>query len=142
MLEVIVDGTPRSLQAKSQGKELWKTKVRTCAEQQISSDSRLDFTDVTVWIVHYCFNWKSTSGDLDNIAKPILDGISTVAFFDDNQIQQLHMRRTDLAKNKVTIVEGASALLAERLQRAYTDDADPGFVYIAVTDAIDHERLS
>jgi len=142
MIEIIVDGTPRSLQASSRGREQWKCEVQQSAESRMEHRERLQWCDVSVRIVHFCFDWKLTDGDLDNIAKPILDAISGVVFFDDCQIQQLHMRRTDLRKNRLTIVEGASSILVERLEQAYEDESNLGFVYIAVDTMIDHTRLA
>ena len=88
-------------------------------------------------ILHYCFDWPE--GDLDNIAKPILDALCGVAFFNDNQIVQLHMKRTDLAKHRVTQIEGASTRLLGYLEDAISQRAD--FVYISVSDSPDHTRI-
>ena len=41
--------------------------------------------------VRIVFNQKS--GDLDNLAKAILDGLNGVAFVDDSQVCQLHISR-------------------------------------------------
>ena len=103
---------------------------------------RIDFVDVWVRIAHYCFDWSDNSGDLDNIAKPILDAMCGIAIFNDNQVKELLLRRTDLRQHQLTAIVGATPLLATRLDKAIAaPDGDPGFVYIAVGTRIEHGRL-
>lgn len=138
MNEFIVEGTPRSLQGSSAGIREWQATVREAAVTAISDENRLDYADVSARILHFCFEWGGTSGDLDNIAKPILDAIAGVAFFNDNQITQLLLRRTDLQRHGVTVIEGATPLLAARIGRAIETMGGGGFVYVAVDENIDH----
>lgn len=141
-LEFIVEGTPRSLQGSARGVNEWKDIVRKAA-QAASGDAydRIEMVDVSARIIHFCFDWTDTSGDLDNIAKPILDAIAGVAFFNDNQITQLFLRRTDLGRHGVTQVDGATPLLAERIDDALQRSYGLGFVYIVVSASVDHGRL-
>ena len=140
LIEFVVNGTPRSLQGSARGVEAWKQVVRAAANRATNDrDKRVDYIDVGVRIFHFCFDWGDTDGDLDNIAKPIVDAICLEAIFNDNQVKQLILRRTDLRKHKLTEIVGATPLLAERIERALSDEG--GFVYIAVEGDAEHGRL-
>jgi hypothetical protein len=142
MLELIVEGTPRSLQGSRAGIADWKEVVRAAADVAYPDrDVRIDYVDVSARILHFCFDWGDNAGDLDNIAKPILDAIAGVVFFNDNQVTEVLLRRTDLERHDLTEIEGASPLLAERIERALQDEDPLGFVYIAVSTEVDHRRL-
>jgi hypothetical protein len=141
MPEFIVEGTPRSLQGSRRGIDEWKEVVRGAASAAIEETDRIDYVDVSARIIHFCFNWADNSGDLDNIAKPILDAVAGVAFFNDNQVTELVLRRTDLQRQEITEVVGATPLLAERIERAIEAADGLGFVYIAVSTEVDHGRL-
>ena len=141
MNEFIVEGTPRSLQASSAGIKEWQATVKEAAVAAIRDEDRLDYVDVSARILHFCFEWGHTSGDLDNIAKPILDAIAGIAFFNDNQVTQLLLRRTDLQRHEVTMIEGATPLLAGRIEKAIEAREGRGFVYVAVDAHIDHRSV-
>lgn len=135
--EVIVWGVPLSLQAKN-AKHLaaWKKKVNDAGCEAVPEDSRHEFARMTVAIVHFAFDWEQ--GDLDNIAKPILDGLCGPAYFDDKGITQLTLRRTELGKTQVEILD-PPPILAGALARAREERAD--FIYIRIADEVDHRRL-
>lgn len=143
MVEFVVEGTPRSQQTSSDGKAEWKRAVAGSAEvaMQTKGAERIEYVDISVRILHFCFDWADTAGDLDNIAKPIIDAMSLVVFFNDNQVRELFLRRTDLAQAEVLQIEGATPLLAARLELALSKGSG-GFVYIAVHSGIDHRSLT
>ena len=142
MPEFIVEGTPRSMQASSRGREDWKGAVQSAARDAIVEAERIEFVDVSSRIFHFCFDWGDNSGDLDNIAKPILDAISGVIFFNDNQVTELVLGRTDLRRHEIFEIEGASPLLADRIDRAIVSGDGLGFVYVSVDTEVDHRSLS
>jgi len=89
-----------------------------------------------VVIIYFCFDWEE--GDLDNIAKPILDGLRGPAYFDDSSITQLTLRRTDLGSRTVEFLDPPPKLL-DALQ--VTTKTKEDFIYIRIEDEIDHRRL-
>ena len=141
MLEIIVEGTPRSLQGKGPGRADWMKLVTESARRQVPDGGRLDWIDVSVRLIHFCKSWGDLDGDLDNIAKPIIDAIAGVAIFNDNQVKEILLRRTETERNSITLIEGATAVLASRLEQLLSRDADPGFVYISVEAHVDHTRM-
>ena len=141
MIEFVVEGTPRSLQSSRDGLRQWVEVVRDAARVATSEDDRFEFIDVGVFILHVCFDWDNTSGDLDNIAKPILDGLKHVSFCDDHQVKELLLRRTDIVGTKVTAITGATPLLAGRVEQALQDEGKSGFVYVLIHSDVDHARL-
>lgn len=107
----------------------------------MTGQERIDDADVSVRILHFCFDWKATGGDLDNIAKLIIDALCSVCFFDDNQVKEILLRRTDLYSAKIIAVGDATPLLAARLGRALEERGRGGFIYLAVATDIQHGRL-
>jgi hypothetical protein len=143
MIEFIVEGTPRSVQGSARGLSEWRAVVKQAALATVDRNERYDVVNVSAQIVHFCFEWGDTAGDLDNIAKPILDATAGIGFFNDSQVRQLLLRRTDLVHDDVTMINGASPLLATRLQTALEERANrpPGFIYVSVATDIDHGSL-
>jgi len=102
---------------------------------------RIEYVDVAIRILHFCFDWGDNDGDLDNIAKPILDAMCLTAIFNDNQAREIVLRRTDLERNQVTQIERATPLLADRLDAALSGRMRVGFVYISVETQIEYGSL-
>ncbi len=116
--------------------------VRVAAEAATPDGERIEHVDVTIRILHFCFDWGETQGDLDNIAKPIIDAMCLVTIFNDNQAKEILLRRTDLLRVGITEVLGATPLLAERIGRALAEETPRlGFVYVAVDTVVEHGRL-
>lgn len=142
--ELIVEGTPRSLQAKRTGLEQWKRHVVQAAQRTIPEDEgSIQWDDVAVQILHFCHEWGDTSGDLDNIAKPILDALCDCGrvLFNDNQVKEILLRRIEWRRLELLTIEGATACLADQLDRAVRGDGPPEFVYIFVTTHLALESL-
>ena len=72
--------------------------------------------------------------DVDNIPKPILDGLKQVVFSDDSRITDMLCRRRDLKDNLQ--VQTFSPVLGEALARSTP------FVHILVDDAPDQGVIS
>lgn len=143
MLEIVIDGTPRSQQGSARGVAAWKKHVSECARTYVDSDSdRIDYVDVSLRLLHFCRDWGHLAGDLDNIAKPIIDAILGIAIFNDNQVKQILLRRTETTRHGVTVVDDASPVLAARLERLIEDPHDLGFIYVTVERTIEHTRLA
>jgi hypothetical protein len=135
--EFVVPGIPVSLQSKNAARRAaWKERVAQVARTAVEEADRVEFEDLSVLIVHFCFDWDD--GDLDNIAKPILDGLVGPVMFDDRQVTQLTLRRTELGKETVEVI-APSPCLTEALQAAYPFRDD--FVYLRIDPAPDHARL-
>jgi Holliday junction resolvase RusA-like endonuclease len=143
--ELIVVGTPRSLQAKSrQNLQEWKRYVSDTARRDLSEDEgAIQWADVAVQILHFCPEWGDTEGDLDNIAKPILDALcdSGRVIFNDNQVKEILLRRVEWKRLEIVRIDGATQLLAEKLDRALQGDGPAEFIYIGVTTRLLLESL-
>jgi Holliday junction resolvase RusA-like endonuclease len=134
--QLIVIGIPVSAQTKTpKNRVAWTKRVREAARAAIAEEDRHEFVNVSVVIVQYCFGWSE--GDLDNIAKPILDGLSGPAYPDDRWVTQLTLRRTDLSAT-VDVHDPPPPLL-DALAAALKEERD--FIYIRVEDEADHRRL-
>ncbi|MBC6477241.1 MAG: RusA family crossover junction endodeoxyribonuclease [Hormoscilla sp. GM7CHS1pb] len=64
---------------------------------------------VQVIITHY---YESRPPDIDNIIKPILDGLNLLIYIDDRQITDLTVRR-----RKITRVQTRSGIIAQALAK-------------------------
>lgn len=91
-IEFIVSGTPVSLQSKrAEAREQWKTKVRdagaACLPQpHFSSDGPIS-------ISLFFFPDAKMSGDIDNMAKLVLDACCRHIYVDDAQVERLVLQK-------------------------------------------------
>ncbi len=135
--EIAVFGIPVSLQGAPKSKEKWQEAVKSAARQIVAEEDKLDHVDLTIVILHFWFD--DAEGDLDNIAKPILDAMNAIVYGDDRQVVQLTLRRTELGVSRLSL-EDPSRPLAAALERASQERRD--FVYIRVSDeTLNHNRL-
>jgi Holliday junction resolvase RusA-like endonuclease len=87
-LEFLVHGTPVSVQTKrAQSREAWKARVKDASnsalpEQHLASEERLSVT-------LFYFPDAEMEGDVDNIVKYTLDGMSRHVYMDDRQVERV-----------------------------------------------------
>ena len=136
-IDVIVPGVPVSEQTKTRRRrDKWKDWVATRARDAISPEDRLEWEEVEVFIIWFSFEWEE--GDVDNIAKPILDGLSGPAYPDDEWVTQVTLRRTELGRSRIEVVDPPAALAAH-IDYAVRNSED--FVFVRVRPGVDHRRL-
>ncbi|MEU5759848.1 hypothetical protein [Nocardia sp. NPDC047648] len=128
--DFVVPGTPRSLQAKGPGKAKWKQKVRECATNGLHSSMFpcLDTVSVSVVFFHL-----TETLDMDNMLKPILDGIYPEVILDDAMIQDLSGSRRDISEE--IAFKNPPECIIEPLGMG-----EP-FVYVAIAVAMDKREL-
>jgi Holliday junction resolvase RusA-like endonuclease len=88
--------------------------VRTTAQAQWPVNKKPVSSIVVVNITNY---YTLSPPDVDNIIKPILDGLNGVVYFDDEQVHKVVSEKVDQSNLRV---ENPSALLAEALGK-YTE---------------------
>ncbi len=93
-IEFIVIGTPKSVQSKNAAKAAWKTVVRGAATASLPTPHLLATSFLRATVMYF---YVTTTLDLDNILKPILDAMKTVVYLDDDQIVDLIAIKPDLA---------------------------------------------
>jgi crossover junction endodeoxyribonuclease RusA len=91
-IEFIVFGTPVSLQSKrTESREQWKAKVRdagsTCLPQPYFSSSE------PMSISLFFFPEGKMDGDIDNMAKLVLDACCRHIYVDDAQVERLLLQK-------------------------------------------------
>ena len=129
-LEFTVPGIPRSPRAKSASN--WQTSVADSARRMLPIDWVILATPVSIVIIY--FHRGEASGiDVDNMSKPILDAIEGIVILDDQLVEQLTSRRTQLYDGLV--IQDVPPVLAEAL------DNERDFVLIRVEDAPIHGVL-
>ena len=93
-LEFVIEATPVSAQASSPTREAWKATVSQAARERLS--------DITDWywlekqplsVTIFYFPDERMEGDIDNIAKPILDGMKAVVYHDDDVVERVLVQR-------------------------------------------------
>jgi Holliday junction resolvase RusA-like endonuclease len=128
---VIVFGTPVSLQAKtSTTRDKWKTRVADAARDMVPAEDRFEYGsygDIDVAVVY--FHFGEMIGDLDNIAKPILDALNGPLWSDDRQIAHLRMRRVQLDPPRPLSLRDPPPIVSTALERAREIDSD--FVFVS-----------
>lgn len=124
MIDFVIRGTPRSLQARSKGK--WQQQVRDVVPAGVevlpgSLRLRIDF-----------FFKGSTQLDTDNIIKPIQDALVSIVYDDDKTVIDVCARKINLLRlpNLVAV----PSVLSRALIQQPSD-----FVFVRVASA--HNRL-
>lgn len=94
--EFVIEGPAVSLRAKKTNTkryQKWIRKVRVAArEGWPESVAPIDSENITVAIVNY---YTLAPPDVDNIIKPILDGLETVVYSNDQQVHRVISEKLD-----------------------------------------------
>jgi len=134
-LEVLIPGVPVSHQAKPAGRAAWQETVREAATERRDSASELGWPDARpVSVLIYYIADAPMQGDIDNIIKPILDALETVAYLNDNQVERATVQKFEPG------VEREFLSLSDQLAAAL--DAEPPLVYIRVEDDLCWRTIS
>lgn len=90
-VEMIVTGVPLSSGASSESRRAWQSRIAEAARSRLQPGYWLTASPVSVSIFY--FPGAPMKGDLDNIIKPILDGLSKVIYLDDRQVDRLLVQK-------------------------------------------------
>jgi crossover junction endodeoxyribonuclease RusA len=95
--EFVIMGPPVSQQTRPRlRRHAWVEQLRTLIASQWPLDDPPVTGAVHVEITHV---FPGVSGDLDNLAKPVLDALNRLAYEDDRQVTDLTMRKRDLSRD-------------------------------------------
>ncbi|MET7245974.1 RusA family crossover junction endodeoxyribonuclease [Methylobacterium sp. EM32] len=133
-LEFMVRATPRSLQSSSKAKEAWKSMVGEVVRDRIAARREFTFLDRRpLSVTIFYFPPAPMQGDVDNIVKPILDGMWGIVYPDDQVVERVIVQKFEPG----VYVEFSS--LTDTLQRAIA--ADRPVVYVMVDDGTGWRRV-
>jgi Holliday junction resolvase RusA-like endonuclease len=90
-LEFVIFGTAISLQGSAAAKANWVGHVRESARKARGGDGWA--LEVPLAVTLYFFPLGEMRGDLDNVIKPILDGLSRCVYVDDRQIERIVVQK-------------------------------------------------
>lgn len=126
-LEVIIQATPKSLQANPRHVAAWKEMVAQAGLARRAETCELVFLDERgLAATIFYFPSDPMAGDVDNIVKPILDGLEGVAYLDDQLIERVTVQKFEPDAGWEFL--GPSERLAAAL------DMEPPVVYIRIDD--------
>ena len=128
--DFIVEGVPATYD--SGGRHKSKLRVKDAAERLISDEFEPLAIELSVAIIY--FSESTTSKDIDNIIKPILDALNGVVYRDDRIVSQVLARKTQMRPDRLISI--SSRRLAEALEKGLSD-----FVYVLVGLAPDHSMV-
>ena len=95
--EFVIAGPPVSQQTRSRARRrAWVEQLRAAATARWQANHPPTSIAVHVEITHV---FPGVSGDLDNLAKPVLDALIGLAYEDDRQVTDLTMRKRDLTRD-------------------------------------------
>ena len=131
--EFVVDGPPVSQQTRNKERlQQWTAKVRSAAAQSWPL-GEVPFSDSVQVSITWFYETISISMDVDNIPKPIIDGLKGLVFIDDNQVTDMICRKRN--QNEELRIRNPSPVLAEGLSRK------KDVLYIVVEDAPDQRVI-
>jgi len=95
--EFVIAGPPVSQQTRRRARRrAWVEQLRAVIAAQWPAGDPPVTIAVHVEITH---GFPAVSGDLDNLAKPVLDALKGLAYVDDRQVTDLTIRKRDLASD-------------------------------------------
>ena len=130
-LEFVIHGIAVSLQGSASARAQWIEHVRETARQARGVERWALGARLAVTLFY--FPAVEMQGDLDNIVKPILDGMSRCLFLDDRQIERIVIQRFEPAH--LFAFEQPSVALAQAM------GAGQAALYVRITGDL-HEDLS
>lgn len=86
-IEIVVEGNPRSSQARAAGLSAWKSQLGGVLRGALSEPVFLSAQPLR--FTFYWFADAEAPGDLDNMLKPVLDAAVGVVMLDDQQVQSI-----------------------------------------------------
>ena len=134
-LEFFVEGTPKSLQASAESKSVWMETVGKTANDRIRETVDWVFLDDRrVAVTIFYFAPDGMEGDIDNIIKPILDGMENSAYLNDRVVEKVLVQKFEPGVERV--FDDVSEQLAAAL------DAKAPVVYVRVDTDLSWRRVS
>jgi crossover junction endodeoxyribonuclease RusA len=126
--EFIIDGPPVSQQTRRRSRlRAWVEQVRQEA-QRSWPEGELPATGPVM--VRLTYLYRGAAVDLDNLAKPILDALKDLAYLDDEQVTDIHIRRRNAdsvrVDNPSPVLQTGLALSGEFLHIVVEDAPDQG----------------
>jgi crossover junction endodeoxyribonuclease RusA len=122
-LEFLVHGAAVSLHASSRSRAAWKATVAAAARAALKGAWALTGR---VSITIYYFPKRRRLGDVDNIVKPLLDGMSACIYIDDSQVERIVVQKFE--------PEYRFPFATPTLALSAAVDAPTSVVYVRVTD--------
>jgi len=124
-LEFNVKGTPVSLQTKNpRAKAEWKQRVKDSVSHLLPEMHFASEAEIAVVIYH--FPEGQMQGDIDNIVKPFLDGLTACVFVDDQQVERIVIQKFE--PERVAEFASPSKVLLEAVS------GDRPTTFIRITD--------
>ena len=127
--EFAVPGTAISLQSK-RAKAPWTEKVRQFGTANMDTSLFPILIEVAVTVV---FFYDSSSADVDNILKPVLDGLYPEIILDDSMVNEVIGAKRDVS-NGISLRNPPGIIIPLLAGR------DP-FVYVGIESAMDQEDM-
>lgn len=133
--EFLIEGVPVSVQTKSaKSREAWKERVREAARERQRETYELGFLDDRALAVSiFYFPNEPMEGDVDNVVKPIIDAMITVAYLDDRVVERVIVQKFE--------PDGGWEFSDPSDRLAAALDVQPPVVYIRVDDDLSWRRV-
>jgi Holliday junction resolvase RusA-like endonuclease len=134
-LEFSIQETPKSLQASGKSKGEWKNTVKAAANKRIADTVDWAFLDqrrLAVTILY--FPPEEMEGDIDNVVKPILDGMIHAVYPSDKVIEKVSAQKLEPGLGWFIIQPSPSLEAALNME--------PPVVYIRVDDDLKWREVS
>jgi len=128
--------TPRSHQSKNpKAREQWKQKVGAIAKAHVDGLREFFFLDDRVLAATiFYFPTAAMEGDIDNIVKPILDGMITIIYPNDWLLERITVQKFEPG------IVSVFRSLTPTLEQA--TETDPPVLYIRIDDDLSWREVT
>ncbi len=134
-IEFLIRDTPRSHQSKNaRAKEQWKQQVGAVAKAYVNTLRDFFFLDDrALSVTIFYFPPAPMDGDVDNIVKLILDGMTDVIYPNDRHLERVAVQKFEPG------IEFVIHSLTPTLEQA--TDTEPPVIYIRIDDGLSWREL-
>ena len=133
-LEIFMERVPLSLKASTKSRKRWMGEVANAARERQRETYELGFLDNRpLAATIYYFPSAPMEGDIDNIVKPIMDGLKGVAYLDDKVIERVIVQKFE--------PEGGWEFSGPSDRLAAALDKTPPVVYVRIDDDLSWRNL-
>lgn len=136
---MVVLEAPKSYNADNRKKVRYTERLQEQARQIIQRYPEISLFQDALYIYIYYFHRVKSEVDVDNMSKPILDGLRRIVYTDDSQVIKRTAMKIDLSASYTLSNENIPDYIYEELLASINNDEKKHILFIEVGKMLDTE---